>query len=236
MSQLAHPHADRTNLGDGISLTDRLLTVRFTHPQRVLSWAIVNGGARRSQAIVWRHVLDEELGVFVDPAALLRQSLESIGLPDAVGLLTSRALHTFEQSSRSSGELSARCLTTVGLGNALAAGDAPGPLTSAGTINTLCQISAPLSEAALVEAVALVTEARTAALLEAQIPSRRSAHWASGTGTDCVVVACAEASTERATERYVGKHTTVGALIGAAVREATARGIQRWIAERGGRG
>jgi adenosylcobinamide amidohydrolase len=32
--------------------------------------------------------------------------------------------------------------------------------------------------------------------------------------------------------RYAGKHTALGALVGAAVREATGRGVRRWLEER----
>ena len=32
-------------------------------------------------------------------------------------------------------------------------------------------------------------------------------------------------------EAYVGKHTALGALVGAAVREAVSRGVDEWLAE-----
>ena len=71
------------------------------------------------------------------------------------------------------GDCSARCVATVGLGNALCAGDPPVAGEPAGTINLLCHVSTPLSELALLEALALAAEARTLALLEARVPSSR---------------------------------------------------------------
>jgi len=213
----------------------QLLVVRFARPHATLSWAVVNGGRRRTSAIVWRQVCNAELGPGVDPEALLRTSLDQVALPEAVGLLTSCALARFEDVQRSDGELAARCVATIGLSNALAAGDPPGPLLHrVGTINLLCQLSQPLEEGALVEACALVAEARTAALLEANVSSRRTGRPATGTGTDCIVVAAPEVTDDRETVlRYVGKHTAAGALVGAAVREACTRGITRWLAEYG---
>ncbi|WP_257453744.1 adenosylcobinamide amidohydrolase [Archangium lipolyticum] len=223
---LAAPEVEAPSLEGG----GRLLVVRFARPHAVLSWAVINGGRRRARAVVWRQVRDEELVPGVDPVALLAASLGEESPEETVGLLTSRDVSTFDDVRLESGGLSARCVATVGLGNALAAGDEPGPLRRVGTINLLCQLSRPLSEGALVEAVALAAEARTAALMEARVPSRRSLRVATGTGTDCIVVAAPEGP---GGEAYVGKHTRFGSLLGGAVREATARGVRRWLEERG---
>jgi adenosylcobinamide amidohydrolase len=202
-------------------LDGRRLLVPLGGPHRTLSWAVNGGGLRRASTVIWRYVREGELGPSVDPAAL-------IGDDAAVGLLTARDLSTFESTERESGEQAVRALATVGLGNALAAGDSPGPLRP-GTINLLVQLSQPLDDGALVEALSLAAEARTAAILEARIPSRRSRRWATGTGTDCIVVAAPDDG--RAAERWVGKHTLTGSLIGAAVEEVIARGAAAWLAE-----
>jgi adenosylcobinamide amidohydrolase len=206
---------------------DELLVVRFATPHRTLSWAVANGGLRRTRAVVWRRVGDDELLPDVDPAQLLRDSLARHDLKDAVGLLTARDLDTFDCVSRTLDGVTARAVATVGLGNALAAGDPPGPMR-VGTINVLVQLSHALDDGGLAEALALSAEARTAALLEARVPSRRSSRWASGTGTDCIVVAAPDAG---AALGWVGKHTVAGALIGGVVRDAVARGIDKWLAQ-----
>src|SRR5579859_7850568 len=203
----------------------RMLVVQLGGPHEVLSWALVCGGRRRASVVVWREVRPDELSPEVDAKRILEVSLSEIGLDDAVGLLTARALTTFEEVTHRDGSLAARCIATVGLGNALAAGDPPGLAAAVGTINILCQVSCGMSEEALVEAVALVAEARTAAVLEAKVPSGRSARPATGTGTDCIVVA---APVSDDVEAYVGKHTRIGALIGGSVRTAIARGAARW--------
>ena len=159
----------------------------------------------------------------------------SAGLDGAVGLLTARDLSASSASPRQAGDQAARCVATVGLGNALSAGDPPGPFV-VGTINLLVQVALPLCDAALVELLALAAEARTAAVMDARVPSRRSARVATGTGTDCIVVAAPDAGKRLGAAPYAGKHTLLGALAGGAVRESVARGVRRWIAAEVARG
>jgi len=217
-------------IGGWPSLMDdgRLLVVRFPRVHRTLSWAVSGGGLGLTRAVVWRYTDLGELGPEVDPVALMTSSLERHGLQGAVGMMTARALATFDCVTRQADGLGARAVATVGLGNALAAGDPPGPMRPVGTINILVQLSRPLDESALVEALSVATEARTAAVIEARVPSRRSSLTATGTGTDCIVVAAPEAGEAL---RWVGKHTVAGALVGGVVREAVTRGCKRWIAD-----
>jgi adenosylcobinamide amidohydrolase len=118
-------------------------------------------------------------------------------------------------------------VATVGLGNALRVGDPALPAAS-GTINLLCRLSVPLSPTAALEALTIAAEARTVAVREAALPSRRSGRFASGTGTDCIVLA---APVGPAGAAYAGKHTAIGQVIGAAVGDAVARGIEDWLAD-----
>jgi adenosylcobinamide amidohydrolase len=212
------------------SLVDdgKLLVVRFGKMHRTLSWAVCGGGLGLTRTVVWRYTDLSELGPEVDPVALMSASLAKHGLAGAVGMMTARDLGTFDCVTRQSGGIAARAVATVGLGNALAAGDPPGPLRPVGTINVLVQLSHALDEAGLAETLGLATEARTAAVLEGRVPSRRSSQPATGTGTDCVVVAAPEAGEPL---RWVGKHTVAGALVGGVVREAVTRGVRRWIAD-----
>ena len=206
----------------------RALVVPLGGEHEVLSWAVVNGGRRRATCVVWREVRLAELGPDCDGADLMRETLARLDLPGAVGLLTARDVRAYEDERAERGVAWARAVATVGLGNALAAGDPPAAART-GTINVLCQVSVALSEEALIEACALAAEARAAALLESAVPSAVSGRPASGTGTDCIVIAAPVAG---APERFAGKHTACGSVIGAAVHGAVARGVRRWLAER----
>lgn len=211
------------------ALDGRWLVVRLPGPHAVLSWAIVNGGRRTASAVAWREVRDGELRPPVDAARFLSTQLAEADLADAVGLLTSAALSRHVVSERRTGEVAARCVATVGLGNALRAGDPPGPAARIGTINVLCQVGVPLGEEALVEALSLAAEARTLAVREAGVSSQMSGAPASGTGTDCIVIAAPERPNGA---RYAGKHTALGHVVGAAVHDAVARGAAAWLSER----
>jgi adenosylcobinamide amidohydrolase len=213
-----------------ISLEPPWLVVRFAGEQEVLSWAIVNGGRRRAAAVAWLEVRNADLPVDVDPRALLQRRLQARGLGGAVGLLTSRRIDRFTEASASADGVTAQAVATVGLTNALRVGDPPGLGPVAGTVNVLCHVSARLSEEAALEALAIAAEARTAAVREAGIASRRSGQVATGTGTDCLVLASSPLGQEQG---YAGKHTAIGHVIGRAVGDAVHAGAEAWLAEHG---
>ncbi len=223
-----------------LSADERVLAVRFGAEQAFVSWAIVNGGRTRGRAVVWHYVDEYALGPKTDPEALLRGVLDGAGLGGAVGLLTSRSLATYSERRCGLAGLEARCIATVGLSNALRAGDPPVEDASdaegrhAGTINLLCHVATPMREEAMLEALALAAEARSTAVLEAAVPSRRSGAPSSGTGTDCIVIAAplGDAASGEAAIRFAGKHTVAGHLIGAVVHDAIVEGIARWNRER----
>jgi adenosylcobinamide amidohydrolase len=217
-----------------VSSLDRFLVARLPGAHDVLSWAVVGGGRRQAETVAWHQVFNRELSRDTNPRALLRERLRGAGIPDAVGLLTSASLEAYTDVARARDGVSARCVATVGLGNALRAGDPPGvgstiaAAAKVGTINLLVRVSAPLAEEALAETLALAAEARTLAVLEAGVRSLRSGLPATGTGTDCVVVAAPLAEPGGEPLAYAGKHTAVGHLVGAVVEEAVRTGIEAW--------
>ena len=206
-----------------------LLVVRFAEPQRVVSWAILGGGLARASTVAWVQVADVDLCPPVDACELARARLGAAGIAEAVTLLTSRDLRAYVDVERSHRDVACRCIATVGLGNALRAGDPPGPAGRIGTINVLCHLSVPLADEALLEALALASEARALAIREAEVPSPLSGLPASGTGTDCIVIAAPDAGEH---QRYAGKHTVPGHLVGAAVHDAVRSGAEQWKRER----
>jgi len=201
------------------------LVVTFPEPQQTLSWAVVGSGKNSAQRVVWRQVVDGELNCPVDPADFLVEQLKKENLTDAIGLLTSARLDNYVHVKKEFGQYRADCIATVGMGNALCVGDFPTAPNHVGTINLLCQLSVPLSDGAFIEAVSVATEARTKAVLESNILSRRSTHLATGTGTDCIVIASPSGESE---SKYSGKHTIIGHLIGNSVYEAVKSGLSRW--------
>lgn len=87
-----------------------------------------------------------------------------------------------------------------------------------GTINVVAQVPVPLSDAALVNAVATATEAKTQALIEAGVPG-------TGTASDSVVIACPAATSGSQAEPFGGPRSPWGAAIARAVHLAVRDGI-----------
>ena len=206
----------------------RFLIARFGRRHRLLSFAIVRGGFVDGETVAWCAVRDDELRPPVDPALFLEQQLAGAAIPDAVGLMTSASLDAYVEVEHAAAGIGVQCVATVGLDNALRAGDPVAPAYApAGTINILCRSSASLSDQALIEMLSLVAEARTLAVLEGGVASRASGLPATGTGTDCIVVA---APSGQPAVRHAGKHTMLGHLVGAAVGDAVGRGVRGWLA------
>jgi len=206
---------------------DSWLLIDLVEEHDVVSWAIVGGGRRRASTVTWLEVSEQDFSLGVDARHFLRKRLVQNGIPDPVGLMTGCDLDTYVERQAHFGSIAVRCVVTVGLDNALRAGDPPGAFVPAGTINLLCQTSFPLTEEASFEALALAAEARAGALVALDVRSRRTNLPATGTGTDCVVVAAPSGGVP---VEYVGKHTTAGWLIGATVASAVHEGAVQWRA------
>jgi adenosylcobinamide amidohydrolase len=223
------PAAERASSHVELMAEHRLLVVRFAEPQRVASWAILGGGLSRTPTVAWVEVRDADLRPGVDARDVARARLDAAGVADAVVLLTSRDLRAYVDVRHRFADRSCRCVATVGLGNALRAGDPPGAAGRIGTINILCEVSARLTDEALLEALALASEARALAIREAYVPSQRTGEPSSGTGTDCIVIAAPQTGEH---ESYAGKHTAIGHVIGRAVYDAVRSGAEQWLRER----
>lgn len=213
-----------------IRIARPLLVASFSAPQATLSWAMTRPGFDTATRVVWFEVAREDLTLDVDPQSLLESRLEQEGLTEAVAMMTSRDVRSARSATARSGEVVAQCVATVGLNNAERTGALAAPVERAGhgTINLLAAVSIPLGQAALVEALSIAAEARTAAVMDLDWPVAGGV--ATGTGTDCVVMAAPEGEGGAS---YAGLHTDVGRAIGAAVYEAVAQAGREWIEERG---
>lgn len=210
-----------------------LLTVRFAVPQRTLGWSLLHPGFAVVTEVVWVEVRNSDLGPSVDPQAFLRGRLAEAQHPQALAFMTSRDIRRHHLRRTRVEAVEAACLTTVGLSNAERVGARRSAVPHAGTINTLVHVGVPLTDGALVEAVSVVAQARTAAILEAHIPQAGSVAGGgavTGTGTDCIVVAspCAGEAVGSEPLACAGLHTAVGEAIGAAVYDATRAGAEQW--------
>ncbi|WP_141734932.1 adenosylcobinamide amidohydrolase [Oligoflexus tunisiensis] len=195
-------------------------------PMKTLSWALHGGGIHVAQKIAWIQVGPYDLTRDTCPRNFLQQKLKNIGADDALGLMTSAKIEHYTRVVATVGGITATAVATVGLGNALRAGDPSRTGAPVGTINCVCLVDHALSLEAMLEALVISAEAKTAAVLESGLRSAMSGLPATGTGTDCHVIACPD---RESVSPYAGKHTDVGSAIGASVFTAVQKGVQRWM-------
>ncbi|APZ54989.1 adenosylcobinamide amidohydrolase [Salipiger abyssi] len=189
----------------------------------VLSWAPHNGGLTRARRILWREVRNADLTETLDVTDWLRRELGAINASDAVCFLTSRKLSAAITREHTEGGVTAKAVVTAGLSNAERIGTRlPQTWKDWGTINIALTLSAPLTPPARIEALSLVAEARTTAVIDTGVTLPTGT--ATGTGTDCIAVAAPEGEIA-----YAGKHTDAGHAIGRAVYDATLTAVQDWL-------
>lgn len=165
------------------------------------------------------------------PAGYLKQLAADLGTKgDAVALMTAVPLKQYVALRAVSEDLWVEAWITVGVTNAVRAGDPAtaglGAGAKPGTINIILVTNARLPASAMVGAVQVITESKTAALLEARVPTSSGRSGATGTGTDAVVIACG-AGRKGPQLRYSGTHTKLGELIGSLVTHGVREGLKR---------
>jgi adenosylcobinamide amidohydrolase len=150
-----------------------------------------------------------------DPASDLRALAGRLGLEgDGVGMLTAKDVRDVVLEE----EDGLWVVATVGLGwPTWAAAPDEGPREAVvGTINVFAVVPAALGDAALVNAVGTVTEAKVQALVEAGVEG-------TGTASDAVCVAAVDGGRP---EPYGGPRSRWGAPLARAVHRAVLRGAR----------
>jgi adenosylcobinamide amidohydrolase len=217
-----------------VAFHERCVVMAAEGPHVCLSHAPFRGALHAARTVAIHETRNDELTPEVDPIALLARRMAAVD-PRGVGMWTSRrvssaVVHAVQATSDP--RIKAVALVTAGLSNAVRVGDTPGPLAGWGTINIACHISVPLSTSALVEALAIAVEARTTAVLDAQVRSRRSEGYATGTGTDCIAILAPRTPSRKLEPAlYAGKHTALGHVIGEAVLRAAETAVTQWRIE-----
>ncbi|MGH3877351.1 MAG: adenosylcobinamide amidohydrolase [Actinophytocola sp.] len=149
-----------------------------------------------------------------DPDVHLTELARSLGLAgEGAGFLT--AVDVRDVVHRSEGGV--RASVTAGVGAHPTWAAAPDPVAAAGpgTINAVCFSAVRLSEAALVNAVATIAEAKAQALWEAGVPG-------TGTSTDATAVLC---PADGPAEPFGGPRSPVGGALARVVHSAVSAAL-----------
>lgn len=208
---------------------------------QTLGWAPHGGGDSTSSTYCCFEVRNSDLPLGVEPKAVLDRFLNALEVPTPVATLTSADIGAYCMGTASEQDVTAVALVTSGFANALRVGElaaAPREHYIPDTINIACWLDCWLSLEARLEALSIIAQARTLAVLEAKLQSSDGTGVATGTGTDCVTLftRIPHASNNARTTSggtaepltYAGMHTTVGRVVGKAVREAMTAATARW--------
>lgn len=215
-----------------LSHTAPWLVLRLDRPMRSLGWTPQQGGQALVGAVLWREVRNSDLPPERDAVAWLADQTRALDHGGTPCFLTSARIADHAEAQAESEGATARALATAGLGNAERIGQRRGHPAAVGTLNLLVAVNRPLQFSAALEALSLMAEARTAAMLD-HAP-RLWPEQPTGTGTDCLCLLWPEAgrpdedTAAAAAETYAGKHTALGEVVGRAAYQAFATAIGRW--------
>jgi adenosylcobinamide amidohydrolase len=214
--------------------TENHVHIALPAPRLVLSSAVLNGGWVRANHIVNLRVRENFTGERTDfqpPEDTLADYSRTLGLSgNVVGLMTAASLASFRQVSLHTPPAAVTVLVTAGLSNAKQAGEAAEwrsvdqAAPEVGTINLILLTNLKLTRAAMVEAVMMMTEAKTVALAQLGVTSPTTGQLATGTGTDSMVVVN---GWQAPLARYCGKHVLLGEMIARATIQVIIDSLSR---------
>nr|MBI3611641.1 adenosylcobinamide amidohydrolase [Nitrospirota bacterium] len=223
----------------------RTLLIDLEKRLKILSSAPCHGGLVRARYIMNHQVQANPVaapavssgGKWTDPARYLKQVAGELGVVgEAVALMTAVPMKQLVTLREGADGLWVEGFVTVGVTNAVRAGDPVKAVkeerrAKPGTINIILVTNARLADSAMVGAVQVLTESKTATLLAAGVISWTGRQGATGTGTDAAVIACG-AGRNGPRLRYSGTHTKMGELIGRLVMRGVNEGLkrsERWL-------
>ncbi len=217
------------------TVKESTLVVDLMKRRRVLSSAPRCGGLVTARSIINHQVRHNPVRQhdgsnrgrrgWGDPARHLGVIANSLAAPlPCVGLMTAVLMRRLIVLREESGSIWVEGFLTVGVTNAVRAGESADERVAApaaGTINIILVTNAALSISAMVTLVQVATESKTAVLLSQGIKSWTGQPGATGTGTDAVVIA----SGHGPRLKYGGTHTKIGEMVGRLVIEGVRQGL-----------
>jgi adenosylcobinamide hydrolase len=199
--------------GITINLDAEALIIHTPRPMLAISSSVTGGGILSTRYIVNMHV-DKNYNSAC-PADDLVALAQRRGIAEPFqGLMTAVYLEKTKIETLCEQGITVTALMTAGIGNASCAGISAPAAPQPGTINTILLVDANLTPAALVNAVMIATEAKTATLYD-QNTHTTDGLPATGTSSDAICIACTGRG--EATD-YAGAATLVGWLIARTVR------------------
>jgi len=213
-----------------LQLNDAHIHLAFSSPQRVISSAILNGGLVKADHIVNQKVPKHSSACEIPEKSLSDYAKAQGWQGHVVGMMTAASMSSLRIEQACVEGMNITVLVTTGISNARRAGDKAdiqellGTTHEVGTINLILIFSNQLTDAAMIEAMMIATEAKAAALQNAEVLSPVSGLLATGTGTDAIAVISSSDDSQKI--KFCGKHVLLGEWIGRLVIRAVTRSLE----------
>ncbi|MBQ9026567.1 MAG: adenosylcobinamide amidohydrolase [Methanobrevibacter sp.] len=217
--------------------------IKFTNNRNTISSSVLNGGICNDLKFVFNHHLSQENIDYLEDHDL-KDYLERLcgqlkfDPAKSSGLVTLARMKNLSIITKKYKKLEVTAITTAGVRvNAVCAGDDASYYEQngefyPGTINSILLVNSKLDDSTLVEAFMTACEAKTVALNRLKIPSQFSNSFATGTGTDGLIISSNLDSDNIITN--AGKHSKLGELIARSIIESIHVAIKKqvWITPR----
>ncbi len=230
----------KTSSSDEIYYLKDTVLIKFNHNRNVISNSPMNGGIHNNLKYVFNHHLSQQTINFLEKHDLNDYLIElsnTLGFNHffASGLVTLASMKNTSIVTDKHDDVEVTAVTTAGVRvNATRAGDKSSfheknGKFHHGTINTILLINSKLNDNTLVEAFMTSSEAKTVALNNLNIPSQFSNGFATGTGTDGLIIASDLQSDNTLTN--ANKHSKLGEMIANCIIESITSAIKKqvWI-------
>lgn len=232
----------KNSTGDRAYIYENSIVVEFGVCRNGISTSELNGGYKKNFKTAFNHYLSQENIDFLENHSikdyLIRQSgILGVDPKFTTGLLTSAQMENACVVTKQYRNLEVSAITTAGVRvNASRAGDSASYYEEngdfqfdVGTINVIILTNVCLEPGTLANGLVTATEAKTVALSNLRIPSQFSNGFATGTGTDGIVIFSNSESDNILSN--AGKHSKLGELMAKCVIESISEAIKRqvWI-------
>ncbi|WP_134684035.1 adenosylcobinamide amidohydrolase [Brevibacillus migulae] len=210
-----------------LRLREDHLVIQSTELMQTVSSALWRGGMQHARTYINGSVpLDYQCS---DPALQLANQIAHWGYDsdETVGLLTAARLTHAGVHEEEGDQFRLLVCATAGTGNGARAGRRRKAFSAyqAGTINVMIMLDARLTPAAMINAVMTATEAKCAALQDADIRDPNG-EVITGTTSDAIVLAASQAAHFAGVHQFAGTATTIGQTIGRLTYEAVLEAVR----------
>ena len=230
----------KTSDSDEVYYLNNSIFIKLNPNRNTISNSVLNGGIKSNLRFLFNHHLSQESIDYLENNDLLKYLTDLCNDFEfnpvlSSGLVTLALMKNVSIVTKKYKKLEVTAITTAGVRvNAACAGDSASYYEQdgefhAGTINSIVLINSKLDDNVLAEAFMVASEAKSVVLGNLKIPSQFSNAFATGTGTDGLIIASNLKSDNIITNS--NKHSKLGELIAKSIIESITSAIKKqvWI-------